>query len=174
MRTVRFLIVVAMFTGLAFGVGPTEQRTAEALFRQVDGCSEVITLVITVQNQVAVSTQYPDGWARAAWLTVEENDTCAGIQRLNAAGQLVTTLEQQLAIDRKLDDAQLSGMVTVWDGISKTYGEFSVVVQWTGLDTIDRSVYRTIQRRAEATLVADGFGLQLRGATSQATIKITK
>jgi hypothetical protein len=170
----RFLIVVAMFTGLAFGAGPTEQRTAEALFHQVNGCTEVITLVTVIQNQVEVSPRWPDGWARAALLTVEENDTCAGLQRLNVAGQLVTTSEQQIAIDRKLDEAQFSGVVTVWDGISKTEGEFSVVVQWTGLDAIDRSVYRTIQRRAEATLVADGFGLQLSSATSQATIKITK
>jgi len=156
-----------------FSAGGAENRTAEALFREVNGCVTTQTLITAIQNETPVNAQYPDGWARAAWVTVEQDDTCAGVQLLNAAGQLTATTEQ-LAIDRKLADAVVSGFITVWDGISQTQGQIAVVVNWVGLGAIDRSVWRTVQRRAEAILTADGFGLQLRNFTQQATIKITK
>lgn len=167
-KVIRWAMVwMAMVTG--GWAAQVERRTAEATFHWVDGCQEVWSTLTLTQASIQVSDQFPDGWLRNALLTVEVNDTCAGTQSLNAAGQ-AGLLPEELSIDRKLDGATIAGWVDVWDGLSQSPGRFWVQASWVGVGAISRS-YRAIVRGAEATLAADGMGISLRNATTQASLK---
>jgi uncharacterized membrane protein len=167
----RLTLVMALMVGLAQAAQLTEQRTAEATFMQVDQCTVTQTLVTLAQNQVRISTEFPDGWVRMAWITVQVDDTCAGVQLLNAAGQL--TVLDGLAIDRKLDSAHLEASITVWDGISQAEGQVYVTADWNAIGPVNRGVWRTVSRAAEAVLTTEGL-VTLSNFTTDASLSTVR
>lgn len=162
-RIASIITLWILWSGIALAT-QAERRTAEATFHEQTECRDVWT-TLTLTQASAPLEQVADGWLRSALLTVEVSDTCLGVQLLNAAGQ--TNMQpQELAVDRKLDSAFIQGWLYVWDGISQSTGRFWVQASWTGVGTLTRSG-RNLVRSAEATLAADGFGLQLRNATQE-------
>jgi len=162
---------MALMAGMASAAQTFEVRTAEATFIEVSQCTVTQTLITLVQAQTRITTEYPDGWQRSALITVQVDDTCAGVQLLNAAGQFIAT--NDLAIDRKLAYAEFTGLVAVWDGISQAEGQLNVSVTFDGTGPPSRTGH-TLSRAADATLAADGMGVSLRNTTHAAVLSIAK
>lgn len=163
------VLVLLLMSIPVWAVQP-EQRTAYAVFNQAEGCVETEIVVKAVQNWAGISTEWPDGWAKAAWLIVQQDDTCAGVQVLNAAGQ---AHPPEIEIDRKLNGAAWIGQVETWDGISRTGGWFTVQIQWAGYGDVERSS-RLIRRSATASVKAEGMGVGLSAATESATLEVRR